>query len=206
MPPARQESDFLANMSHGDHADERRNRDDRTSAGHRPDRQSAREYLSIVQESGESLLTLINDVLDFSKIEAGKFELDRVPFDIRETLGDTMKSLAVRAARARLELAFEVGRDVPQTLEDFARLRQIVVNLVGNAIKFTPAGEVVLTVSCDSKTEAGTVLHFSVTDTGIGIPPDKLESIFEEFQQVDSSTAANLRRHRPWTGYQFPSG
>lgn len=148
-----------------------------------------REYLSIVQESGESLLTLINDVLDFSKIEAGKFELDRVPFDIRETLGDTMKSLAVRAARARLELAFEVGRDVPQTLEgDFARLRQIVVNLVGNAIKFTPAGEVVLTVSCDSKSEDGTVLHFSVTDTGIGIPPDKLESIFEEFQQVDSST------------------
>ncbi len=148
-----------------------------------------REYLSIVQESGESLLTLINDVLDFSKIEAGKFELDRAPFDVRETLGDTMKSLAVRAARAKLELAFEVGRDVPQMLEgDYARLRQIVVNLVGNAIKFTPEGEVVLTVSCDSCDDVGTLLHFSVTDTGIGIPTDKLESIFEEFQQVDSST------------------
>ena len=148
-----------------------------------------REYLSIVQESGEALLTLINDVLDFSKIEAGKFELDRAPFDVRETLGDTMKSLAVRASRAKLELAFEVGRDVPLMLEgDYARLRQIIVNLVGNAIKFTPKGEVVLTVSCDSRDDQMATLHFSVTDTGIGIPKDKLESIFEEFQQVDSST------------------
>lgn len=148
-----------------------------------------REYLSIVHESGESLLTLINDVLDFSKIEAGRLELDRAPFDIRETLGDTMKSLAVRASRAKLELAFEVGRDVPQMLiGDYARVRQIVVNLVGNAIKFTPAGEVVLTVSCDSRDETGVQLHFSVTDTGIGIPADKFACIFEEFQQVDSST------------------
>lgn len=150
---------------------------------------SQREYLSIVHESGEALLTLINDVLDFSKIEAGKFELDRAPFDIRETLGDTMKSLAVRASRAKLELAFEVARDVPQMLEgDYARLRQIIINLVGNAIKFTPSGEVVLTVSCDSFTSGSASLHFSVTDTGIGIPADKLECIFEEFQQVDSST------------------
>ena len=148
-----------------------------------------REYLCIVQESGEALLTLINDVLDFSKIEAGKFELDRAPFDVRETLGDTMKSLAVRASRARLELAFEVGRDVPLMLEgDYARLRQIIVNLVGNAIKFTPQGEVVLTVSCESRDNHTAQLHFSVTDTGIGIPADKLECIFEEFQQVDSST------------------
>ncbi len=148
-----------------------------------------REYLSIVQESGESLLTLINDVLDFSKIEAGKFELDRAPFDVRETLGDTMKSLSVRAARANLELAFEVSRDVPQALEgDYARLRQIIVNLVGNAIKFTPQGEVVLIVSCESRDSQTAKLHFSVADTGIGIPADKLELIFEEFQQVDSST------------------
>ena len=148
-----------------------------------------REYLSIVHESGESLLTLINDVLDFSKIEAGRLELDRAPFDIRETLGDTMKSLAVRASRASLELAFEVSRDVPQMLiGDYARLRQVVVNLIGNAIKFTPQGEVVLTVSCESRDEAGVRLHFSVTDTGIGIPADKFDCIFEEFQQVDSST------------------
>lgn len=148
-----------------------------------------REYLSIVHESGESLLTLINDVLDFSKIEAGRLELDRAPFDIRETLGDTMKSLAVRASRASLELAFEVSRDVPQMLiGDYARLRQVVVNLIGNAIKFTPQGEVVLTVSCESRGEDDVRLHFSVTDTGIGIPADKFDCIFEEFQQVDSST------------------
>ena len=148
-----------------------------------------REYLTIVQESGDSLLTVINDVLDFSKIEAGRFELDHAPFDIRETLGDTMKSLAVRASRAELELAFEVAHDVPAIVEgDHARLRQIVINLVGNAIKFTPRGEVVLTVSCESRDDPHITLHFSVTDTGIGIPRDKLECIFEEFQQVDSST------------------
>ena len=148
-----------------------------------------REYLSIVQESGDALLTLINDVLDFSKIEAGKFELDPALFDVRETLGDTMKSLAVRASRQGLELAFEIDSNVPLMLDgDYARLRQIVINLVGNAIKFTPQGEVVLTVRCESRTETEALLRFSVTDTGIGIPADKQELIFEEFQQADSST------------------
>ena len=148
-----------------------------------------REYLSIVQESGEALLTLINDVLDFSKIEAGKFDLDPSVFDLRETLGDTMKSLAVRAARQGLELAFEVDCEVPVMFEaDYARLRQIVINLVGNSIKFTPKGEVVLTVRCDSREDQSVVLHFSVKDTGIGIPADKRDIIFEEFRQVDSST------------------
>ena len=156
-----------------------------------------REYLSIVQESGDALLTLINDVLDFSKIEAGKFELDTSLFDVRETLGDTMKSLAVRASRGGLELAFEIDGNVPFMLEgDYARLRQIVINLVGNAIKFTPQGEVVLTVRCESCSEQEAVLHFSVTDTGIGIPVDKQELIFEEFRQVDSSTT----RHYGGTG------
>ncbi|HLQ43118.1 MAG TPA: PAS domain-containing protein, partial [Planctomycetaceae bacterium] len=148
-----------------------------------------REYLTIVQESGEALLTLINDVLDFSKIEAGKFELDPSVFDLRETLGDTMKSLAVRGARQGLELAFEVDNDVPRMLEgDYARLRQIVINLVGNSIKFTPKGEVVLAVRCESREGQSIVLRFSVQDTGIGIPADKLDVIFDEFQQVDSST------------------
>ncbi len=156
-----------------------------------------REYLSIVQESGDALLTLINDVLDFSKIEAGKFELDPALFEVRETLGDTMKSLAVRASRGGLELAFEIDSDVPFMLEgDYARLRQIVINLVGNAIKFTPKGEVVLTVRCESRSAQEAVLHFSVTDTGIGIPADKRELIFEEFRQVDSSTT----RHYGGTG------
>ena len=150
---------------------------------------SQREYLSIVQESGESLLTLINDVLDFSKIEAGKFELDPAIFDVRETLGDTMKSLAVRASRQGLELAFEIDSNVPFLLEgDYGRLRQIVINLVGNAIKFTPQGEVVLTVRCETRTDTEALLRFSVTDTGIGIPADKQSLVFEEFRQADSST------------------
>ena len=148
-----------------------------------------REYLSIVQESGDALLTLINDVLDFSKIEAGKFELDPAIFDVRETLGDTMKSLAVRASRQGLELAFEIDGNVPVLLEgDYGRLRQIVINLVGNAIKFTPQGEVVLTVRCETRTDTEALLRFSVTDTGIGIPADKQSLVFEEFQQADSST------------------
>ncbi len=148
-----------------------------------------REYLAIVQESGDALLTLINDVLDFSKIEAGKFELDPAIFDVRETLGDTMKSLAVRASRQGLELAFEIDSNVPFLLEgDYARLRQIVINLVGNAIKFTPQGEVVLTVRCETRTDTAAMLRFSVTDTGIGIPADKQSLVFEEFQQADSST------------------
>jgi len=156
-----------------------------------------REYLSIVQESGDALLTLINDVLDFSKIEAGKFELDPSIFDVRETLGDTMKSLAVRASRQGLELAFQIDGNVPTMLEgDYSRLRQIVINLVGNAIKFTPKGEVVLTVRCESRSEHEAVLRFSVTDTGIGIPADKRDLIFEEFRQVDSSTT----RHYGGTG------
>ncbi len=147
------------------------------------------EYLTIVQESGEALLTLINDVLDFSKIEAGKFELDHSVFNVREIFGDALKSLAVRAARQELELAFDIDRDVPQMLEgDYARLRQIVINLVGNSIKFTSQGEVVLTVRCVSREDRGIVLQLSIRDTGIGIPADKLELIFEEFQQVDSST------------------
>jgi PAS domain S-box-containing protein len=182
-------SDFLANMSH----------EIRTPMNavigmtelllDTPLTGTQREYLAIVQESGEALLTLINDVLDFSKIEAGKFELDPSVFDLPETLGDTMKSLAVRAARQGLELAFEVDSDVPVMLEgDYARLRQVIINLVGNAIKFTQKGEVVLTVRRESGDAQNAVLRFSVKDTGIGIPIDKRDIIFEEFRQADSST------------------
>ncbi|MEK6260231.1 MAG: response regulator [Planctomycetota bacterium] len=148
-----------------------------------------REYLGMVQESGESLLAVINDILDFSKIEAGKLSLEEVPFNLREVLGDTMKSLALRAHRKRLELACHVAPDVPFAVEgDPHRLRQIVINLVGNAIKFTEAGEVVLDVAVQQQVDGNLMLHFRVQDTGIGIPEDKLDTIFEAFEQADTST------------------
>ena len=151
--------------------------------------QSQRDYLRMVRESGESLLTVINDILDFSKIEAGKLDLDNTLFDLRENLGDTMKSLAVRAHSKNLELAFRVEPEVPRALYgDVGRLRQIVVNLVGNAIKFTDRGEVVVDVRCVVQTADKAKCHITVRDTGIGIPEDKLDSIFDEFEQVDSST------------------
>ena len=148
-----------------------------------------REYLAMVHESGESLLGVINDILDFSKIEAGKLSLEAVSFNLRELLGDTMKSLALRAHRKRLELACHVATVVPAAVEgDPHRLRQVVVNLVGNAIKFTERGEVVLDVDVEQSTENELVLHFRVNDTGIGISADQLHTIFEAFEQADTST------------------
>ncbi len=147
------------------------------------------EYLKIVQVSGESLLELINDILDFSKIEAGKMELDVVPFDIREVLGDTMKSLSQRAHSKGLEIAFAIAPNVPECLVgDASRLRQVVVNLVGNAIKFTSTGEVVLTVEAGAPTGDQMTLNFTVSDTGIGIPEEKIDEIFKAFHQADTST------------------
>tara|TARA_R110002111_G_scaffold262794_2_gene341073 strand:- start:5452 stop:9540 length:4089 start_codon:yes stop_codon:yes gene_type:complete len=146
------------------------------------------EYLTMVKESGESLLSVINDILDFSKIEAGRFDLDTAPFHLRENLGDTMKSLAVRAHHKNLELAFHLAPDVPDTIVgDRFRLRQIIVNLVGNAIKFTDEGEIVLDVNVESQTEKNVQLHFVVRDTGIGIPEEKQQQIFQAFEQVDES-------------------
>lgn len=146
-----------------------------------------REYLQMVLSSGESLLSVINDILDFSKIEAGKLDLDRRVFDIRETAGDTMKSLALRARSQQLELACHIAPNVPAALwGDPHRLRQILVNLVGNAIKFTDQGEVVLHVGVESQSDDTAVLHFTVSDTGIGVPEGKLASIFEAFEQADS--------------------
>jgi len=150
---------------------------------------SQREYLHMVRESGDSLLAVINDILDFSKIEAGKLELDRVAFDLHENLGDTMKTLALRAHAKGLELACQIEPDVPAGLVgDAGRLRQVVINLVGNAIKFTEEGEVVLRVRQQSASHRQTVLHFAVTDTGIGIPEEKRGVIFRMFEQADTST------------------
>lgn len=154
---------------------------------------SQREYLHMVRESGQSLLTLINDILDFSKIEAGKLDLDRVPLSLRGRVGDTMKSLAIRAQAKGVELACRIHPDVPDMLlGDPARLTQVIVNLVGNATKFTDRGEIVLEISCESADEHGVMLHFEVRDSGIGIPQDQLDQVFEAFTQVDMSAT---RKH-----------
>ncbi len=147
------------------------------------------EYLSMVQDSGEALLTLLNDILDFSKIEAGKLELECTTFDIRESLGDTMKGLGFRAHSKGLELAVSVDEEIPKSLiGDPGRIRQIIVNLVGNAIKFTEAGEVVLEIECKQLSETHVTLQFSVVDTGIGIAQENIAKVFQEFEQADAST------------------
>jgi PAS domain S-box-containing protein len=148
-----------------------------------------REYLTAIESSADALLTLVNDLLDFSKIEARKLQLDRVGFNLRDALEDTMRVLAPRAHQKGLELACHIHPEVPDALVgDPLRLRQIVVNLVGNAIKFTEHGEVVLHVEAESRRNSNAQLRFSVTDTGIGIPPEKQAVIFEAFSQADSST------------------
>jgi two-component system sensor histidine kinase/response regulator len=148
-----------------------------------------REYLNTVKLSAETLLALINDILDFSKIEAGKLDLDPIDFSLRDNLGDTLKTLAMRAHQKGLELAAHVLPDVPDELVgDPIRLRQVVVNLIGNAIKFTETGEIVVRVELESRVGDDINLHFAVSDTGIGIPADKQSVIFEAFSQADGST------------------
>jgi two-component system, sensor histidine kinase and response regulator len=146
------------------------------------------EYLNMVKSSADSLWQVINDILDFSKIEAGKLDLDPVHFKLRETLNIALKPLSFRAEEKGLELACHVHTDVPEDLfGDPLRLRQVILNLVGNAIKFTPKGEVVVKVGVAGKTGEDISLHFSVRDTGVGIPQHKVKSIFEPFTQVDGS-------------------
>jgi signal transduction histidine kinase/CheY-like chemotaxis protein len=148
-----------------------------------------REYLETVKLSGDSLLTVINDILDFSKVEAGKVELELSDFDLRDCLETTLKTLALRADEKGLELLCEISPGVPEVLcGDSVRLRQILVNLLGNAIKFTQHGEVALAVSLESEQANNCRLHFSVSDTGIGIPLGKQKSIFDPFSQADNST------------------
>ncbi|HEY0702749.1 MAG TPA: response regulator [Candidatus Acidoferrales bacterium] len=149
-----------------------------------------REHLSLVRLSADSLLSIINDILDFSKIEAGKLALEAIPFDLRESLGETMKALSVRVQQKGLELVYEVEPDVPEAvIGDPGRIRQLLVNLTGNSIKFTSQGEIVLHVEEESHTENFTQLHFAVRDTGIGIAPEKQAKIFEAFSQADGSMA-----------------
>jgi len=147
-----------------------------------------REYLNMAKLSADSLLSLINDILDYSKIEAGKLEIDAIDFNLGDAIGDTMKTLSLRAHQKGLELAYDLQPDVPDALfGDPGRLRQIILNLVGNAIKFTEKGEVVLYVHIEWRTSEDIQLHFTVSDTGIGIPAEKQAAIFEAFTQGDGS-------------------
>lgn len=148
-----------------------------------------RDQVQTILESGEALLGLLNEVLDFSRIESGHVELDPMPGDLRENIAGSIKSLAVRAHGKGIELAYDIAAEIPTTIiVDFPRLRQVLINLVGNAIKFTEEGEVVLRVAATEQTEDEVTLRFTVEDTGIGIPPEKCGVIFEEFEQADAST------------------
>lgn len=163
-----------------------------------------RDFAETIRSSGDALLMIINDILDFSKIEAGKMELEQQPFDVRECVESALDLMKLKVSEKGLELAFEVDPEVPiGIVGDVTRLRQILVNLLSNAVKFTEQGEVVVTVISDAGTgrhaksenvtastshSIGVSLHFSVRDTGIGIPPDRVDRLFQAFSQVDAST------------------
>jgi signal transduction histidine kinase/DNA-binding response OmpR family regulator len=148
-----------------------------------------REYLALVQTSGDLLLAVINDILDFSKIEAGRLDLDLIEFSLRGCVETTLKTLSLRAEEKELELICDVSPDVPDAVVgDPTRLRQILSNLIGNAIKFTDHGEIVASVRPAEEHDGRVRLEFAVADTGIGVAADKTEAIFEPFRQADSST------------------
>ncbi|MFP5227303.1 MAG: response regulator [Acidobacteriota bacterium] len=148
-----------------------------------------RDYLQTVKLSADALLNVINDILDFSKIEAGKIELEQIDFDLTDCVEQALKTVALRADEKDLELLCEISEDLPVAVSgDPGRLRQVILNLVGNAVKFTERGEVKVSVRVERAEPDGTVVHFTVSDTGIGIAPDKLEAIFESFSQADTST------------------
>ncbi len=152
-------------------------------------RSQQREYLNTIDESAHILLRLLNDILDFSKIEAGKLELECVDFRLSECVVHASQMLGLRAAEKGLEIAYRVALDIPDYLRgDPGRLQQVLVNLLGNAVKFTAAGEIVVNIDAESITHDQVRLHFSVSDTGIGIPADKQDQIFRPFEQAESST------------------
>ncbi len=148
------------------------------------------EFASLVKSSADSLLTVIDDILDFSKIEAGRLEIESLEFNLRDCMALSIKALALRAHQKGLELTCDIGPEVPErVVGDSCRLRQVIVNLIGNAIKFTERGEVGLGVALDSRAEDGFQLHFVALDTGVGIAPEKQAAIFDAFSQADGSIA-----------------
>ena len=162
-----------------------------------PLNEEQRDYIETINASGNTLLALINDVLDYSKIESNHLELDHVPVDLRRCLEETMETVAVRAREKHLELALEIEPAVPAAVvADPVRLRQVLTNLVGNAVKFTERGEVVVEVGAGPAGDEAVRLQFRVRDTGIGIPPEKRDRLFKAFSQVDASTT----RHFGGTG------
>jgi PAS domain S-box-containing protein len=147
------------------------------------------DYAQVIQESGDSLLTVINDILDFSKIEAGQMEVESQPFDLRDTVESALDLVSARAAERGLELAYVMSPDTPEAVVgDVTRIRQVLVNLLSNAVKFTEKGEIVLSVSSRLLGDGSHEVHLQVRDTGIGIPPDRMDRLFQSFSQVDAST------------------